>query len=58
MSKTAQQCRKCGKWFKHPFGGFQVPPDNYDTSICPECNQEIDREDHLRKANPPQPVYT
>lgn len=39
-----RECRKCGKQFKNPYlKGTTVIPEDYDTSLCPECNRKIDK---------------
>ena len=46
---TAVECRRCCKWFYQvrvnddASNTLYIPPDHYDDTLCPACNQEIRR---------------
>jgi DNA-directed RNA polymerase subunit RPC12/RpoP len=38
------KCSNCGRWFYNDNGLMIYRPDTYDSSMCPNCNDKIDRE--------------
>jgi len=37
-------CSRCNKWFYNHNGMMIYLPPEYDDSMCPKCNEEIDME--------------
>lgn len=54
MTRKAR-CSNCGQWYYSDYGLMIIRPSTYDSTMCPNCNSDIDAQ--IESRTPDTRVY-